>query len=279
MVGEPVPMSPDLFERAARLICEADGLLVTSGAGMGVDSGLPDFRSDNGFWRTYPALAQAGIRFESIASPHAFHQDARLAWGFYGHRLNLYREIVPHRGFALLQAIGERLEHGLYAFTSNVDGHFQKSGVPPERVSEIHGSIHHLQCLDPNCSIAIWSAEKFIPDVDAQACRLSNDLPRCRYCDGLARPNILMFGDWSWRRVRAEHQERQFTDWMSRVKRPVVIEIGAGTDIPTIRMFSDRFSRLIRINPRDHQVPAPSALSLPMGGLAGIEGIAARLLA
>ena len=271
-------MSPDIFQRAADLIREADGLLVTAGAGLGVDSGLPDFRSDNGFWITYPALAQAGIRFESIASPCAFHKDPRLAWGFYGHRLNLYRETVPHRGFALLQTIGAQLEHGLYAFTSNVDGHFQKSGIPPDRVSEIHGSIHHLHCLDPNCSIAIWDADRFEPEIDAQACRLVSELPICRYCGGLARPNILMFGYWAWRKVRAEHQGRKFTDWMSKVKRPVVIEIGAGTDVPTIRMFSDTFSRLIRINPRDHQVHSDTAVSLPMGGLEGIEGVAERLL-
>ena len=47
---------------------QADGLLITAGAGMGVDSGLPDFRGTEGFWRAYPALAQAHIRFESIAA-------------------------------------------------------------------------------------------------------------------------------------------------------------------------------------------------------------------
>jgi NAD-dependent SIR2 family protein deacetylase len=40
-----------LFEQAAKAIAEADGLLVTAGAGMGVDSGLPDFRGNEGFWR------------------------------------------------------------------------------------------------------------------------------------------------------------------------------------------------------------------------------------
>ena len=40
--------------QAARLIEKADGLLITAGAGMGVDSGLPDFRGNEGFWRAYP---------------------------------------------------------------------------------------------------------------------------------------------------------------------------------------------------------------------------------
>ena len=152
-------VTSDTIARAVALIREADGLLVTAGAGMGVDSGLPDFRSNNGFWKTYPALARSGIQFESVASPDTFRRDARLAWGFYGHRLNLYRKTVPHDGFRLLQEIGATLEHGAFVFTSNVDGHFQNAGFPAERVNEIHGSIHHLQCMDEDCSTAIWSAD------------------------------------------------------------------------------------------------------------------------
>ncbi len=43
---------------AAKLISAADGLMITAGAGMGVDSGLPDFSGDDGFWRAYPALGR-----------------------------------------------------------------------------------------------------------------------------------------------------------------------------------------------------------------------------
>ncbi|WP_322049658.1 Sir2 family NAD-dependent protein deacetylase, partial [Paraburkholderia sp. J67] len=75
---------------------EADGLLVTAGAGMGVDSGLPDFRGDEGLWRAYPALRHHGFSFEEIANPAVFSSDPRLAWGFYGHRLKLYRATQPH---------------------------------------------------------------------------------------------------------------------------------------------------------------------------------------
>jgi NAD-dependent SIR2 family protein deacetylase len=51
------------IRRAARLIAEADALLITAGAGMGVDSGLPDFRGREGFWRAYPALGRLKIPF------------------------------------------------------------------------------------------------------------------------------------------------------------------------------------------------------------------------
>src|SRR5687767_6713263 len=97
---------PDALEegiaRAARAVAEADALLVTAGAGMGVDSGLPDFRGTDGFWRAYPPIAKLGLRFEQVADPHWFARDPPLAWGFYGHRLNLYRATEPHRGFGIL---------------------------------------------------------------------------------------------------------------------------------------------------------------------------------
>ena len=54
---------------AAELISEADAVVITSGAGIGIDSGLPDFRGENGFWKAYPALGKLGINFIEIATP------------------------------------------------------------------------------------------------------------------------------------------------------------------------------------------------------------------
>jgi NAD-dependent SIR2 family protein deacetylase len=56
------------IQRAAQLIHEADGVIIAAGAGMGVDSGLPDFRGNEGFWKAYPALAAARIDFQQAAS-------------------------------------------------------------------------------------------------------------------------------------------------------------------------------------------------------------------
>ena len=68
--------------RAAGWLRAADGLLITAGAGIGIDSGLPDFRGPGGFWAAYPALGRARIEFTEIANPAAFTRDPRLAWGF-----------------------------------------------------------------------------------------------------------------------------------------------------------------------------------------------------
>jgi NAD-dependent SIR2 family protein deacetylase len=268
---------PEL-QACADWIRQADGLLITAGAGMGIDSGLPDFRGPGGFWAIYPALGKARIAFESIANPAAFKTDPRLAWGFYGHRLDLYRRTTPHTGFGLLLKMAREKKHGLWAFTSNVDGQFQKAGFPADRVCEVHGSIHHLQCT-AGCDDQIWSADSFAPSVDTDGCRLLGDLPHCPHCGQLARPNILMFGDGGWIERRSALQEQRLRQWLAEVKHLVCIEIGAGTHIPTVRYFSeDCGGKLIRINPGEPKVPnGTSGIGIAAGGLTGISRLARAL--
>lgn len=272
-----MPIDLTQAERAAELIAQSDGLVIAAGAGIGVDSGLPDFRGNEGFWKAYPALAQARMEFSSVASPQTFHADPELAWGFYGHRLALYRATVPHEGFALLRTWGETMDHGSFVFTSNVDGQFQKAGFDQRAIHECHGSIHHLQCLEPCCS-KIWQADEFVPDVDAGACRLRNALPRCPECGGLARPNILMFGDWNWIERRSEMQAVRLESWLAQVRRPLVIELGAGTAIPSVRHFGhsvvQRGGRMVRINPREFAVGSAADVGIAAGALEGLRAIA-----
>ncbi len=259
--------------RAAALIGEADGLLVTAGAGMGVDSGLPDFRGREGFWRAYPALARARIDFEEAACPATFRRDARLAWGFYGHRLALYRRTVPHAGFAILRRWAEGRPRGGFVFTSNVDGQFGRAGFDPRRLCEIHGSIHHLQCLEP-CSDRIWGADDIQPEVDDENCRLLSDLPHCPRCGGLARPNILMFGDGGWVAERTRRQQARLEAWLRETENPVVVELGAGTQVPTVRWFGESLGApLVRINPDEPAVASARSVGIRAGALAALGAI------
>ena len=268
-----------LLRRCTEAVRQADGLLVTAGAGMGVDSGLPDFRGAQGFWRAYPALGRARIAFESIASPAAFDADPRLAWGFYGHRLALYRRTEPHDGFAILKQIGNSTSNGTFVFTSNVDGQFGKAGYPGDRVCEIHGSIHHLQCMR-GCTDAIWSAADFAPEIDEEKCLLRSALPVCPRCKDLARPNILMFGDWGWIESRQQAQYAALQAWLKQVTRLVIVEIGAGTMIPSVRHFGEAARGvLIRINPTEPEVPKGKGFGLRMGGLEGIRRLRDALAA
>jgi len=179
---------------------------------------------------------------------------------------------------------------GYFVFTSNVDGQFQRAGFAADRIVECHGSIQYLQCATP-CNEAIWAVGKTRVSVDDATFLASEPFPRCPVCGGLARPNILMFGDAAWIDRRSSEQEDSFADWLQglgrakfgqakfgRVKsgeveigtakfggksggaKLVVVELGAGTAVPSVRMTSEKAARhlagkLIRINVREAQVP------------------------
>jgi NAD-dependent SIR2 family protein deacetylase len=262
-------MDKNTLSRAADYIRDADAIIIAAGAGMGVDSGLPDFRGNEGFWKAYPALAKAKLDFSQVASPATFTRNIKLAWGFYGHRLELYRNTIPHQGFEILKRWGESKPNGYNIFTSNVDGQFQKAGFDPYRIYEYHGSIHHLQCLNECCDM-VWSAERFKPHVDENECHLINIPPPCKECGDYARPNILMFGDWGWVRTRSKRQAEQLNTWLAHTTNPVIVELGAGTHIPSVRDFSHKVvtkhnGKLIRINPRESEVETNNSIGLACG--------------
>ena len=262
-------------EKAARIILEADGLIIGAGAGMGVDSGLPDFRGKEGFWRAYPALR--GRDFTQMANPAAFLDNPNQAWGFYGHRLNLYRQTVPHAGFQMLLQIAQRLENGYQVFTSNVDGQFQLAGFDERRVYECHGSIHHLQCSRP-CSEDIWSSDSLEIETDDVNCLALSDLPNCPRCGAMARPNILMFGDYAWNPGRTDEQGFRMRENINQMRRPAIIECGAGTAVPTVRYFCEQTSgSLIRINPRETHFDYGDGIALRCGAKHGLELIVSQL--
>lgn len=231
-------------------------------------------------------MAAAQLDFTEVASPRTFENDPELAWGFYGHRLKLYRDTVPHEGFDILKEWAKAAPMGARIYTSNVDGAFQKSGFSEEIVHECHGSIHWMQCMN-DCQSRLWSAENFKPEVDAGKCRLKCALPTCPSCGGLARPNIVMFGDWNWNHVRAEKQRCNEAQWLAKFEsgrcKVVVVEMGAGSHIPSVRQFSHRMSqkyggRIVRINPREFAVPSSLDVSVPMGALEALKGIRAAML-
>lgn len=263
----------DLYSKAVKYIKEADGLLITGGAGMGVDSGLPDFRGNEGFWKAYPALATDGCSFIDIAQPLQFKSNPERAWGFYGHRLNLYRQTMPHNGFRMLRELGEQCSEGYFVFTSNVDGQYQKSGFDPTHVLECHGSIHHLQCTN-DCINEVWTAEDTSIEVDQLTCSAINQIPLCPCCGEVARPNILMFDDYHWNDSRELKQRQRFDQWLSNVQNLVIIECGAGTAIPSVRRQGDfQWGNLIRINLREAQANKGNAVCIETTALEAITEI------
>lgn len=270
----------NIYQRSAQLINSADALIFTAGAGLGVDSGLPDFRGDSGFWKAYPALH--GYSFAEMANPSWFRKDPNRAWGFYGHRLNLYRSVVPHKGFGILRHWASLKQNNYFIFTSNVDGQFQKAGFSDTRIVECHGSIHYLQ--DLHGKDGIWSAENQCVEVVEKNLRARDPLPRHSVTGKLSRPNILMFGDGYWNSSRTQEQEERYGQWLTdqNGRKIVIIELGAGTSVPTVRFHSERVcqitnAHLIRINPRDSIIEqrrvSNRGISIAMGAASGLHRI------
>jgi NAD-dependent SIR2 family protein deacetylase len=271
------------ISEVAKLIKQADALLICAGAGMGVDSGLPDFRGNHGFWKAYPVLEQEGLSFIDLANPQGFENNPNRAWGFYGHRYHLYNQTIPHEGFQILKRWCSLKSNPSFVFTSNVDGHFQKAGFEDTQVFECHGSINHLQCSgadDRPCS-GIWAANEDTNlqslKIDATNLNAQSSLPKCPYCMSLARPNILMFDDYNWQPERSEIQEDRFQYWKDNLldidQNLLVIEIGAGTAIPSVRYASESMNtEIIRINPRESQ-GGGNVVSIAAGALESLSEI------
>ncbi|KAG2379010.1 hypothetical protein C9374_007648 [Naegleria lovaniensis] len=300
-------LSDAAIDKAAKAILSASHLYFTAGAGMGVDSGLPDFRGKNGFWKAYPPMQKLGLEFHQMSNPTWFDKDPTLAHGFFGHRYDLYTTKKPHEGYYILKEFSQ-LPHiqDYYVFTSNVDGHFPQV-FPSNKIVECHGSILHMQCTKP-CDEKIYTVEehnKTCPPeqqyplhVDPETFKVDTKcLPRCQDCGALARPNILMFGDSHWISSRCDEQEEGLTKFVKAMYKfgshLVVIEIGAGKGVPTVRMESEsKVSRfhassknakgtLIRINPTDSDFPShfseECGISIALGGLEALQKIKARM--
>jgi hypothetical protein len=112
--------------------------------------------------------------------------------------------------------------------------------------------------------------------VDETTLRARPPLPACPACGRLARPNVLMFGDWGWQPQRGQEQALRLRDWLEAIGggELAVVECGAGTAVPSVRRMSERLlsrprTRLVRINPSEAGVPA---------GQAGLAGAALEVL-
>jgi NAD-dependent SIR2 family protein deacetylase len=269
--------------RVAELIAKADALLITAGAGMGVDSGLPDFRGKDGFWRAYPALRRLGLSFEEMAQPSWFDDRPEMAWAFYGHRQQLYRATKPHDGFRMMLEWGRAMPAGYFVVTSNVDGHFHSAGFAGQRILEKHGSVHRYQCTTP-CGDSIWQNDAPELQIDLETITAHGTLPRCPQCGAMARPNVLMFADAAWVAKVAHEQEQRYRQWLASVRgrKLVILELGAGTAIATIRWHGEKLTgerpqtTLVRVNP-DATDADESVIPMRLGALEALTRIEATL--
>lgn len=244
---------------AKDLITNADGIVILAGAGMSVDSGIPDFRGKDGIWTSEQS------NFMKFATADAFATDPLDAWNFYITRLLCYSEATPHEGYYSLLKLQE-MGKDIYVVTSNVDGQFLKAGYDADKIFEIHGDLRNVQCTK-QCSRDDWPMPSFTGPLSN-----ASEVPKCPKCGHNLRPKVLMFNDPYFCFNRVDQQQAAYSRWASNKNQIVGIEIGAGKTVPSIRWFgTERTHHLIRINPYEPDISRPQDISMGLNATDGIE--------
>ena len=152
-------------------------VLVITGAGVSAESGIPTFRGQNGYWRNLDPT--------KLATPEAFVHDPKLVWDWYRERRRRIRKAHPnaaHQAIAKLAAqAGEFL-----LVTQNVDDLHLRTGLPAEKMVQIHGDIFITRCS--RCDFRRHEHEYEDEYGDS-------DLPRYPECSALMRPGVVWFGE------------------------------------------------------------------------------------
>ncbi|KAK4316437.1 hypothetical protein Pmani_012401 [Petrolisthes manimaculis] len=179
----------DLYKKAKHVV-------VLTGAGVSAESGVPTFRGAGGFWRTWQA--------QDLASPVAFRRNPSLVWEFYHYRREVMLTKSPNLAHEAIAKAEEQLKRDgrrLVVITQNIDELHKRAGS--KEIIELHGSLFRTQCtqcgqVTANTDSPICPAltGKGAPDPKAEDARIPEaELPRCKECSGLLRPDVVWFGE------------------------------------------------------------------------------------
>jgi NAD-dependent deacetylase len=167
------------WAEAQELLASAGRVTVLTGAGISTDSGIPDFRGPNGVWTKNPAAERTSRLADYLSDPGVRRQAWRNrlehpSWG-----------AVPnpgHRALVDLEAQGRLVA----LHTQNIDELHQRAGNNPDRVIELHGTMHHAVC---------WSCGDRQPmSAVLDRVRAGEPDPHCRRCGGIVKSATISFG-------------------------------------------------------------------------------------
>jgi len=279
----PSPVAAEMerrLDRAADLIRSATALVIAAGGELNGEFGWPDYRRQDHLWADFPGYRALGLGSEDLAQASRFELDPEMAWGFYARRLELARRRPPHPGLRLLGRWRALRPGGGFVVTSCVDGEFPRAGFDARRIVECCGSVDWVQC-SKECGAPPFPSSSVTLAVDPETLRAAPPLPSCPSCGALARPNVLLLGDWAWDMSRATAQDERLRAWLRRRTGVVVLECGETPRLPAMRAYVERMARearapVVRIS--DEVAAAPDGgVAVPLGPRAGLEQIDERL--
>jgi NAD-dependent deacetylase len=165
------------FNEIIKLVKTSKSTVILTGAGISTESGLPDFRSENGFW-----TKNKPIQFNEFLLSE---EKQRLSWERNIELHSLLKNIKPNLGHMFVEKITS-LQKNNFLITQNIDGLHQKSGVPKNKIIEIHGSAIEAACLE-------CEAKQNILDFH-DAIKFEGPLPKCTVCGGVVKVATISFG-------------------------------------------------------------------------------------
>ena len=255
-MGVPVAGDPDL-ERLRVLVEGARRAVVFTGAGISTESGIPDFRSPGGVWsRRRPVDFRDFVASESAR---------REAWSQRAESRRTMVRAEPNRGH---RAVASLVRRGIVTtvITQNIDGLHQRSGVPAERIVELHGSSTYAKCIECEAPYPIE------PILDAFG--RDGVLPICERCGGHVKTATVSFGqampEAAMRRAEAATAE---CDLFLAIGSSLVVHPAAGFPIQARR----RGATLVILNREPTELDALADLVLnreigpTLGAVAGID--------
>lgn len=183
----------------------AKKIVIFTGAGMSTESGLPDFRSQNGLWKARP---------ENLATIEALRKQPNDFYFFYQWRISQLLSAQPNAGHLALANL-EKAGYISQIITQNVDGLHQKAGS--KKVVELHGSLRTVRCINCNsvfeAGTIVPSRENLEQDYIAGTYQYGKECC-CPTCNGFLRPEVVMFGEQlpaiAWEKAMATSEEADF---------------------------------------------------------------------
>ncbi len=168
-----------LAEKAADLILLSKKLVIFTGAGISTESGIPDFRSPGGIWERFDPDDFTIDKF--LSNP----ESRRKQWGMLREGI-LTDKAIPnaaHDAIAELDGLG-KLD---CVITQNIDNLHQKAGVPDDKVFELHGNMQWAICLECGRRYPFGEIKSRLDK--------GEEIPDCEACQGMLKPDIVMFGE------------------------------------------------------------------------------------
>jgi len=165
--------------RVAAWLAEAGRVTALTGAGISTDSGIPDFRGPNGLWTRNPEAARL-FDFDTYVRDPEVRRQAWIA-----RRRHAAWTARPNPGHVALVSL-ERAGRLAAIVTQNIDGLHQRAGSDPDRVIEVHGTIHEVECLSCGDRTSMRAA---LDRVEA-----GEDDPPCILCGGVLKSATISFG-------------------------------------------------------------------------------------